>query len=191
MRESEWAEARAGKGVGVVSRWYSTVVFNSWIVCVLYSLTVHQRMMWQHSAIKNQHNEKQRLPSAVINPCRYGSVYDILLLLSFYLLWRLQALCGGNAMCRGRRKGEWLWKGESTLDSLPCLLDRLLGYIQWKGNQVTKCFLKSLVTQRQIMLCSLFTRKGGWHSRDQLLDSYYACVKYQKLFIFYFLYQRF
>lgn len=64
---------------------------------------------------------------------------------------------GGNVTCR---KGSEiaLEKGESARESLPFLLDLLQGYIQWKEKPVPERFLKSLVTQRQIMLHLLFTR---------------------------------
>lgn len=91
--------------------------------------------------------------SAVTNPCRYGSGHDILL---FFSLWRLQALCGGNATWREGKRREWFRKGESTLDSLPFLREPLQGRIKWKEKQVHKCLVKSLVTRGQIMLFALY-----------------------------------
>lgn len=60
----ELAGAGHGKEAGVVSRWlsrYYILVPNSWILCVLYGLIVHQWIPWQSSAIKNQHTRKQKL----------------------------------------------------------------------------------------------------------------------------------
>lgn len=97
--------------------------------------------------------------SAVTNPGRYGSLCDILL---FFSLWRLQALCGGNATWREGKERGWFRKGESTLDSLPFLREPLQGYIKWKEKQVPKCLVKGLVTRgRLFSVCSLQGREAG------------------------------
>lgn len=166
----EWAGAGHGQGVGVVSRWLSrsgVLVPNSWLLCVLYSLIVHQWIPRQHNAIQNQHTTQQMLHYCSCKHLQYGSVYDILLIylltyLLYYEDYRHPVGGRGGEMPHVGRK-------ESENDFERGINSRLIafssrppsGIREMKRETGAPGFVKSLVTQRLTVHHALFTRKGG------------------------------
>lgn len=125
LRSTLWWASEPGRGMvkerggagrgGAASRWLSSILVpNSWLLCVLYSSTVHQWIPPQHSAIKNQHTTKWKLRYCSCTRLQYGSVYDILLiyLLTYLLYSEDYRHCRGNATRREGRKWEWFGDGD-------------------------------------------------------------------------------